>query len=74
MKILVTVKPNARQTKITKISETEIHAEIKAPPKDGKANELLIKALAIFFSIPQSHITIKKGLSGKKKYIEILHV
>ncbi len=72
MKYIITVKPHAKQNKTRRISETELRVEIKAPPRDGKANESLIKMLADFFHISQSQITIKQGASGRKKVVEIL--
>ncbi len=72
MKFSISVKTNAKQTSITRVSDTELFAEIHAPAQDGKANTALIKALSIFLNVPQKRISIKHGVTNKKKIIEIL--
>ncbi len=42
---------------------------LKAPPVEGKANALLIKFLAKFFSLTQQQISVLKGQSGRYKSI-----
>lgn len=71
MKYTVSVKPNAKQTKIVRISENELIAHIHAPAQDGKANEELIRALSKFFHVPQLRICITKGAIGRKKIIDV---
>lgn len=71
MRYTLVVKPNAKTTNIKYISENELHVSIKAPPREGKANEELIKTLAKFFKVPQSNVAIKHGTTGRKKIVEI---
>ena len=71
MKITVTVKPNAKKTAVEKLPDGAYKAWVKAPPVEGKANEAVIAALADFFKIRKSAITLIHGTSGKKKIFEI---
>jgi uncharacterized protein len=71
LKILVTVKPQARKAGINKVSEREYEAHIRAPARDGKANRALIDLLAEHFDVPKSVIKIIRGEFSRKKLIEI---
>lgn len=71
MKISIKVKPNAKEEKVIQIAENQYAVWVKAPPKDGKANEAAVAILAEHFSIRKSRITILKGLSSRQKLIEI---
>jgi uncharacterized protein (TIGR00251 family) len=70
-KIWVTVKPNARQTSVSKVSDTEYRVAVHAPAQDGKANQALIEALAEYLAIPKSAVRIARGHSSRKKLIEL---
>jgi uncharacterized protein (TIGR00251 family) len=72
MKYTVSVKPNAKQTKIVRISEAELLIHLHAAPQDGKANEELIRVLSKFFHVPQLRICIARGATGRKKVVEIV--
>ena len=69
--IQVKVKPNATEQTIQEISENNFIVSLKSAPKDGKANQELIKFLAKRFNVPKSHISIKSGLSSRHKLIRI---
>jgi uncharacterized protein len=71
MKIQVKVKPNSRHQSILELEDGSFVICLKSPPIDGKANVELIKLLANRFDVPKSYITIKSGLSGKIKLIDI---
>ena len=70
-KISVTVKAQARRSGVEKLSETEFHVAVRAPARDGAANRAVIEALADFFAIPKSHLSIVRGQSSRKKLVEI---
>lgn len=71
MKKQVKVKPNSKQQNIQEAADGSLIVYLKSPPVDGKANEELIKLLAEKFQVSKSQITIKSGLSSRKKLIEI---
>ena len=71
MKITVTVKPNARQSEVTRSSEGQYLVRLAASPVEGKANKELLEVLARYFSVPKSTIRIVRGLAGRRKIVEI---
>ena len=71
MQKIVKVKPNSQQQKIEELANGSLIVHLKSPPVDGKANEELIKLLAKKFDVPKSSITIKSGVTSRKKLIII---
>ena len=69
--ISLTVKANARHGRVEKISESEFRVTVRAPARDGAANRAVIEALAEFFAIPKSSLTIVRGQSARKKLVAI---
>jgi len=70
MKIDVMVIPNSKQAKVER-NEVGLRVKVNAPAKEGKANKKLIEILAKHYSRPKSSIKIIRGLTSKKKLIEI---
>ena len=70
-KLLVKVKPNARENSLRQFQDGTWIAEVKAPPKDGKANRTLIKVIAKQFNVTKSQVSIKRGKSGRTKLIQL---
>jgi uncharacterized protein (TIGR00251 family) len=70
-RISLTVKPNARHVRIEKLSEAEFCVSVRAPAHDGAANRAVIEALAEFFALPKSKLTIIRGQSARKKLVQI---
>ena len=71
MKIFVLAKPLAKEEKVEKIDETKFKVCVKEPPRQGKANDAIRKALAEYFKIPLSRIFLISGFSKKNKIFEI---
>ena len=71
MRISVTVKPNSKEAKIERISENEFIVRVKAPPKEGRANNAVVGAMSEYLGIPKSRISIRMGSKGKNKVLEI---
>mgnify|MGYP001568339895 FL=1 len=71
MRISVKVKANTSQERIEKIDDTNFLVWIREKPVEGKANEAVIKALAEYFGIAKSDITLIKGKTVKIKIFEV---
>ena len=71
MKIFIKAKPNAKEERIQKVTETNFVVFVKEPPVQGKANAAIIKALAGYFHVPVGNITIVSGFTSRSKVIEI---
>ncbi|OGW15664.1 MAG: hypothetical protein A3G93_06500 [Nitrospinae bacterium RIFCSPLOWO2_12_FULL_45_22] len=72
MRVTVWVRPNARNEKVEKVSDGEYRVWVKAPAREGKANQALIEVLADYFDRPRQAIILYKGASSRKKFVEIL--
>jgi uncharacterized protein (TIGR00251 family) len=71
MKIQVKVKPNFRTEELSQEGDSFI-IKVKEPPKEGKANQAVIKLLAEHFGISQSQVRILSGFRSRSKVIEIV--
>ena len=70
MKIQVKVKPNSKIEEVSQEGDSFI-IKVKEPPKEGKANQAVIKLLAEHFGVPQSRVRILSGFRSKNKIIEV---
>jgi uncharacterized protein (TIGR00251 family) len=70
MKIQVKVKPNSRTEELIQEGNSLI-VKVREPPKEGKANQAVIKLLAQHFGIPQSQVRILSGFRSKNKLVEV---
>lgn len=71
IKIYITVKTNAKEQKVEQVSEKEYRVSVKATPIQGKANIAVVNALAEYFKVTKSEVSITGGYFGKKKIVEI---
>ena len=70
MKVQVKVKPNSKTDELVQEGDSFI-ARVKEPPKEGKANQAVIKLLAQYFGISLSQVRITSGFNSRNKVIEI---
>lgn len=76
MKLIVHLTPKASHTKIEGWAVDEkgqkiLRVKVSAVPEDGKANEALIKLLSKTLHIPQSRISLMRGMTSRIKQLEI---
>jgi uncharacterized protein len=73
--IEVKVEPRSSKRQITGIMDgTILKVKLTAPPVDGSANEQLIELIAEETGVKKSWIRIVRGLSSKRKLVEITGV
>ena len=70
MKIRVKIKPNSRTEELGQEGDSFI-VKVREPPREGKANQAVIKLLAQHFGVPQSQVRIISGLRSRNKVIEV---
>ena len=70
MKIRVKIKPNSRTEELSQEGDSFI-VKVREPPREGKANQAVIKLLAQHFGVPQSRVRILSGLRSRNKVIEV---
>ena len=71
MRINVKARPNSKEEKVEKISDTDFIVSVKEPPVEGKANRAIINALAVYFKIASIRIKIVSGYTSRQKVLEI---
>jgi uncharacterized protein YggU (UPF0235/DUF167 family) len=72
VKINIKVKPNSKQEKVEKISDSEFILWVRAPAKEGRANAAAVKLLSVYLDLPKSRINIAQGNNSKNKVVELL--
>ena len=70
MKIQVKVKPSSRTEEVSREGNSFI-VKVKEPPKEGKANQAVIRLLAEHFGVSQSQVRILSGFRSTNKIIEV---
>jgi uncharacterized protein (TIGR00251 family) len=70
MKIHVKVKLNSTTEEVSQEGDSFI-VKVKEPPKEGKANQAVIKLLAEHFGVPKSQVRILSGFRSKNKVVEV---
>ncbi len=71
--ILIEVKVDPRSSKkgVSGIMENVLKVKLTAPPVEGEANEQLIEIISELTGVRKSDIRIVRGLSSKRKIVEI---
>lgn len=67
----VYIQPGASKTLISGEHDSRLKIKIKAPPRDGEANECLIEFLAEELKIPKSRVHLIQGESSRQKSVLI---
>lgn len=70
MRIEVKVKPNSKTEEVSQ-DEGGFTVKVTQPPREGQANQAVIRLLAQHFGVPQSQVKILSGLRTKNKIIEV---
>ena len=71
MRISVKAKTNAKKESVEKLSDNEFVVSVKEPPVDGRANWAICRAVAEYFGVSPSQVSIVSGQSAKNKILEI---
>ena len=69
--LLLHVQPNAKRTAVVGIHGGRLKVALAAPPVDGKANAVLLKAFAKHLGVSKSAEAIASGESSREKRLEV---
>lgn len=69
--IEVKVEPRSSRKGLSGIMDNVLKVKLTAPPVEGEANEQLIEVIAELTGVRKSDIRIVRGLSSKRKVVEI---
>ncbi len=72
MKIFVKVKAGAKVEQVDRIDSTHFSLSVKEPPKEGRANWAVIRALSIYLKIPVTNIRLISGHTSRNKVFEVI--
>jgi uncharacterized protein (TIGR00251 family) len=67
----IIVKPQARKAEVKQNADGECVVSVRAPAREGKANQALVELLASHFHVPKSYVKIIRGETGKRKLVQI---
>jgi uncharacterized protein (TIGR00251 family) len=70
-RITVRLTPRASRDAIEGWSGDVLRVRVTAPPVDGRANEALVRLLAVTLGIAPSRLSIVTGAAGRTKLVEI---
>ena len=71
MRIRVSVRPNSRTEETRERPDGSLLVRVRAPAREGKANEAVIRAVAAHLGCARSHIRLVSGHRGKLKVLEV---
>jgi uncharacterized protein (TIGR00251 family) len=67
----VRVHPGVRKNAVTGVHADSLKIALRAPPVDGKANQMLIAFLAEALRLPRARIALVAGVSSRNKTLRI---
>lgn len=71
MKITINAKPKKKREYVEQVSPTQYIVAVKEPAEQGRANQAIVKALAEYFGVSQSEITLVTGQTNKLKTFDV---
>jgi len=71
MRITVHAKPSAKEERITSVGDAEFNVAVKEPPREGRANAAIARALAEHFGVAQSRVRLISGFASRTKTFDI---
>ena len=70
MKIRVRVIPHSKTEEVATEGDWFL-VRVKEPPKEGRANQAVIRLLAQYLSVPRDSVRISSGLKSRNKVIDV---
>ena len=65
------VQPGASRNEIAGLHGDALKIRLVSPPIDGRANEALLKFIAILFDVPLRQVILKRGEKSRQKMVLI---
>jgi hypothetical protein len=69
----VKVQPRARRDEVDELHADRLRVRVAAAPAGGKANQSLLRLLALEFAVPVSRVRLASGAHTSMKTVEIDH-
>lgn len=71
IRVSLYIQPGAKQTEIYGLYDNSLKIRLNAPPTDGRANEALLKFIALLCDVPVSQVLLQRGDKSRHKLIFI---
>lgn len=65
------VQPGAKRSEITGLHGAALKIKLAAPPIEGRANDALLRFIAVLFDVPQRNAQLKQGGQSRHKVVLI---
>jgi uncharacterized protein YggU (UPF0235/DUF167 family) len=72
MRLSIIVTPGARTERVERLDATQLRVAVTEPPREGRANAAVVSSVARFLGVPPSRVRIVRGLSSRRKVLEVL--
>jgi uncharacterized protein YggU (UPF0235/DUF167 family) len=72
MQITAITHPNSKRPRVEEDLTGMLHIYVNAPPLEGRANIAAIEALADYYKVKKSAVTLISGHKSKNKRFDIL--
>ena len=69
--LVVSAKPNSKETLVTSLDEESVSVCVGAPAKDNEANKELLLYMARLFSVRKSDVSLEKGGKSRHKVVRV---
>jgi uncharacterized protein (TIGR00251 family) len=67
----VRVSPGAKRTRVLSEYGGRLKVQIGAPPREGRANECLLEAVADWLQVPGAQVTLRSGHKSRDKVVAV---
>ena len=71
MFIKVKVFPASKKEEVFQIKKDEFEIRVKEKPKQGRANQAVLRVLASYFNVPIQNVRLLRGYQWKNKIFEV---
>jgi uncharacterized protein YggU (UPF0235/DUF167 family) len=65
------VKPNARASGLTDVGATHVGVQLAAPPREGEANEELVRFVAAVLGLRRGAVSLAAGGRSREKVLRV---
>jgi uncharacterized protein (TIGR00251 family) len=71
LRIRVSVLPNSRKDEVTVREDGSLSVKVKAPPREGRANEAVTRAVAAYLGLSRNEVRLVAGHKSRTKTLEV---
>ncbi len=69
--LMLHVQPGAKRSEIAGLHGGALKIKLAAPPVEGRANDALLKFIAVLFAVPLRNTELKQGAQSRHKVVSV---